>query len=200
MLCNTTAGAAVPDWSAGGWPDQFGAEVMGMSCGPTPDWDHDLGCPEGFGGFKAYCSFSTHFRSRMQLLVHACSWCWLQASIRATYKHASPASSSRTTIDFSLYFFLTTPTQGYAFVSCTGPFDGMACCFDDGTRFVAGMVATPLIQYYDATLDRTFLDSTLLPYLRGVADFYTSYAVQDKATGKYNLPWTCVRSSLRLPP
>ena len=52
----------------------------------------------------------------------------------------------------------------------------MACCFDDGTRFVAGMVATPLISYYDATLDANFLKETLLPYLRGVADFYTSYA------------------------
>ena len=79
--------AALPDWSHGGWPDQFGAEVMGMSCGPTPDWDHDFGCAPGFGGFK-----------------------------------------------------------GFAFVSCTGPFDGMACCFDDGTRFVAGMVATPLVR------------------------------------------------------
>ena len=27
--------AALPDWSHGGWPDQYGAEVMGMSCGPT---------------------------------------------------------------------------------------------------------------------------------------------------------------------
>jgi hypothetical protein len=30
--------AALRDWSHGGWPDQYGAEVMGMSCGPTPDW------------------------------------------------------------------------------------------------------------------------------------------------------------------
>ena len=29
----------------------FGAEVMGMSCGPTQDWDHDYGCAPGFGGF-----------------------------------------------------------------------------------------------------------------------------------------------------
>ena len=25
--------AALRDWSHGGWPDQYGAEVMGMSCG-----------------------------------------------------------------------------------------------------------------------------------------------------------------------
>jgi hypothetical protein len=79
--------ASNPVWSLGGWPDQLGAEVMGMSCGPTPDWDHDLGCPEGFGGFK-----------------------------------------------------------GVEFVACSGPFRGMECCFDDGERFVAGLVATPLIQ------------------------------------------------------
>ena len=50
----------------------------------------------------------------------------------------------------------------------------VACCFDDGTRFVAGLVATPLINYYEATLDQPFLTARLMPYLRGVADFYTS--------------------------
>ena len=79
--------------------------------------------------------------------------------------------------------------QGFAFVSCTGPFDGMACCFDDGTRFVAGMVATPLLSYYDATLDPAFLRETLVPYLKGVADFYTSYAVLNASTGIYDLPY-----------
>ncbi len=27
--------AALTDWSLGGWPDVFGAEIMGMSCGVT---------------------------------------------------------------------------------------------------------------------------------------------------------------------
>ena len=27
-------------------------QVAGMSCGPTPDWDHDFGCAKGFGGFR----------------------------------------------------------------------------------------------------------------------------------------------------
>ena len=40
--------------------------------------------------------------------------------------------------------------RGLAFVSCAGPFRGMECSFDDGTRFVAGLSATPLLQYYDA--------------------------------------------------
>ena len=78
-------------------------------------------------------------------------------------------------------------------IAGTGPFDGMACCFDDGTRFVAGMVATPLISYYDATLDAAFLNETLVPYLSGVADFYTSYAVLNPSTAKYDIPYTCAQ-------
>ena len=89
-------------------------------------------------------------------------------------------------------------------VSCAG----MACCFDDGTRFVAGLVATPLISYYDATLDAKFLKETLVPYLTGVADFYTSYVQQRNAsvaatagTGSggeeggvvYDIPFTCAQ-------
>lgn len=101
--------AASTAWAMGGWPDQYGAEVMGMSCGPTPDWDHGFGCEEGFGGF-----------------------------------------------------------DGVAFVSCCGPFRGMECSFDDGTRFVAGLAATPLLQYYDATQDRAFLLHRLLPFMEQV--------------------------------
>jgi hypothetical protein len=71
------------------------------------------------------------------------------------------------------------------------------------------MVATPLISYYDATLDANFLKDTLLPYLRGVADFYTSYAQPrntstsssaDNASGDfdgasvvYDIPYTCAQ-------
>ncbi|GAX82137.1 hypothetical protein CEUSTIGMA_g9565.t1 [Chlamydomonas eustigma] len=121
-------------WSLGGWPDQLGAEVMGMSCGPTPDWDHDYGCLPGFGGF-----------------------------------------------------------QGIAFVSCTGPFRGMECSFDDGTRFVAGLSATPMLMYYDATQDKTFLVERLLPYLKEVAAFYMSYATWDKKRGVFVLRFTCAQ-------
>ena len=96
-------------WAMGGWPDQYGAEVMGMSCGPTPDWDHGFGCEAGFGGF-----------------------------------------------------------DGVAFASCCGPFRGMECSFDDGTRFVAGLAATPLLQYYDATQDRAFLLHRLMPFIEQV--------------------------------
>lgn len=162
--------AALRDWSHGGWPDQYGAEVMGMSCGPTPDWDHDKGCAPGFGGFKGF------------------------AFVSCTGKRGKPAIFSCASRLFVSDYTRTRP----------GPFDGMACCFDDGTRFVAGMVATPLISYYDATLDHMFLKETLLPYLRGVADFYTSYSQPRNTSGSngsdnlgggvvYDIPFTCAQ-------
>jgi len=44
--------AALSDWSEGGRPDVFGAEVAGMGCGVLKDWDQESGCPQGFGGFQ----------------------------------------------------------------------------------------------------------------------------------------------------
>jgi len=101
--------------------------------------------------------------------------------------------------------------DGLAFVSCAGPFRGMECCFDDGTRFVAGLTATPLLSYFDGTQDAPFLEDVLAPYLREVASFYTSYAVAAAAaaaasgtgtgtgTGtadrRYDLPWTCAQET-----
>ena len=41
--------------------------------------------------------------------------------------------------------------KGMEMSSATGPFKGMQIYMDDGTRFVAGLAATPLIQYYDGT-------------------------------------------------
>ena len=61
----------------------------------------------------------------------------------------------------------------------------------DGTRFVAGLVATPLIQFYDATQNSSFLRTRLVPYLKDVAAFYSSYAVADASSGRYELPFTC---------
>ncbi|KAH8071300.1 hydrolase [Aureococcus anophagefferens] len=83
---------------------------------------------------------------------------------------------------------------GFAFVSCTGAFRGMECCFDDGTRFVAGLVATPMLSYYDGTRDEAFLEEQLVPYLRGVAEFYESYAVDG------HLPFTCAQETCNSDP
>ena len=106
--------AKLQDWSQGGWPDRLGASVMGMSCGPTKDWDHDYGCPKGFGGF-----------------------------------------------------------DGMAFVSCTGPFQSMECSFDDGTRFVAGLVVRSKSEKLRSQcLDTTF---TILVVIIVIIVFYSSF-------------------------
>ena len=70
----------------------------------------------------------------------------------------------------------------------------MECCFDDGTRFVAGLVATPMLSYYDGTRDEAFLKEELVPYLRGVAEFYESYAVDG------DLPFTCAQETCNSDP
>jgi hypothetical protein len=92
---------------------------------------------------------------------------------------------------------------GLALVSCAGPFWGMECGFDDGTRFAAGLAATPLLQYYDATQDPAFLAGRLLPLLAGVADFYAAFAVWNATSAALDLPWTCAQelcaSGLRPP-
>ena len=132
------ARAALPDWSPGGWTDDFGGEMSGMSCGQRgwDGWDLDAGCPKGFGGFK-----------------------------------------------------------GVEMPSATGPFVGMAVHMDDSERYVAGLTATPLIQYYEATRDATFLQQRLAPFLRDIADFYTSYSVPskllDETVEEVMLPYTC---------
>ena len=130
--------AALPDWSPGGWVDDFGGEMSGMSCGQRgwDGWDLDAGCPKGFGGFK-----------------------------------------------------------GVEMPAATGPFVGMAFHSDDSERYVAGLTATPLIQYYEATRDATFLQQQLAPFLRDIADFYTSYSVPsrtvEETVEEVMLPYTC---------
>ena len=132
------ARAALADWSEGGWVDVHGAEVAGMSCGPTSDWDRDYGCARGFGGFA-----------------------------------------------------------GIEMPSAPGPFAGMALFFDDGTRFSAGLAATPLVQRFDATRDGAFLRDVLYPYLVDVADFYASYLQcdGDARRGACYLPHTCAQET-----
>ena len=70
---------------------------------------------------------------------------------------------------------------------------------------MAGLVATPLVAYFDGTQDVLFLRDTLAPYLRSVADFYTSYAtphnnthhLHDHLTGdwSFDLLWTCAQET-----
>lgn len=75
---------------------------------------------------------------------------------------------------------------------------------DDGCRFVGGLIATNFVQYHDATRNETFLQERVMPLLRGISDFYVSYAVPSNssvfgpfgvrhgATGdEISLPFTC---------
>lgn len=104
-----------------------------MSCGPTPDWDHDFGCdPDQVWMMKRHEPGDKSSSSAYSATCHS-----LPRPLLLRY-FGSPQG-------FGGGF------RGLAFVSCAGPFRGMECSFDDGTRFVAALSATPLLQYYDAT-------------------------------------------------
>ena len=94
--------------------------------------------------------------------------------------------------------------KGLEFPSAMGPFEFQTFPLDNGDRFVGGLIATNLLQYFDATQDLTFLQSKLMPMLRGLADFYVSYAVPSNSTifgpfgvrhgapaSEMSLPFTC---------
>ena len=86
------------------------------------------------------------------------------------------------------------------------PFEHQTFPLDNGDRFVGGLIATNLVQYFDATQDASFLHEKLLPLLRGVADFYLSYAVSSASaifgpfgvrhgapSSERSLPFTCAQ-------
>lgn len=70
--------------------------------------------------------------------------------------------------------------------------DGRPAPTDLATRFVGGLVATPLIQYYEYTRNISVLNSTVYPIVRNNADFYTSYAMPYNSSMVY-LPFTCAQ-------
>lgn len=87
-----------------------------------------------------------------------------------------------------------------------GGYDGMECPssmaafpdiytgHDSSTRFVAALMATPYIEYYEFSLDRHFLESSAYPFVRNVAEFYASYAVHNASQpGRYDLLFTCAQ-------
>ena len=66
--------------------------------------------------------------------------------------------------------------DGIELPAAVGPFPGMAAPVDAALRFNAGLSTTMLVDYFDFTQDEVYFNETLLPWLAGVADFYTSYA------------------------
>ena len=87
-----------------------------------------------------------------------------------------------------------------------GGYDGMECPsgmaafpdiytgHDSSTRFVAGLMATPYIDYYEHSMDREFLAKSAYPFVRNVAEFYASYATKNTSeAGRYDLMYTCAQ-------
>lgn len=96
--------------------------------------------------------------------------------------------------------------KGLEFPSAMGPFEHQTFPLDNGNRFVGGLIATNLVQYFDATQDVAFLHGKLLPLLRGLAEFYLSYAVSSTSplfgpfgvrhgapASEMSLPFTCAQ-------
>ncbi len=86
-----------------------------------------------------------------------------------------------------------------------GAYEGLECpsamgfvaeltsAHDSSTRFVAALMTTPYIEYYEATMDQEFLRDQAFPWVAGSADFYASYARQNASSGKYDLLYTCAQ-------
>eukprot|EP00756_Hemistasia_phaeocysticola_P003612 Hpha_TRINITY_DN12336_c0_g1::TRINITY_DN12336_c0_g1_i1::g.156056::m.156056 len=85
--------------------------------------------------------------------------------------------------------------KGAAWTSTAFPLgDGRPDPSDYSTRFVGGLVATDLIQYYEYTQDRAVLESTVYPIVRDNAEFYISYVRPvdtSGASGEVYFPWSC---------
>jgi hypothetical protein len=90
--------------------------------------------------------------------------------------------------------------------SSMGGYDGMECPssmaafpdiytgHDSSVRFSAGLMATPYIDYFEHSMNLSFLETSAYPFIRNVAEFYASYAVPNaSAPGKYDLPYTCAQ-------
>jgi len=89
-----------------------------------------------------------------------------------------------------------------------GDYEGLECpsamgfvaeltsAHDSSTRFVAALMTTPYIEYYEATMDATFLREQAFPWVAGAADFYASYATHNASSGKFGaLPSTADSAS-----
>jgi hypothetical protein len=83
--------------------------------------------------------------------------------------------------------------DGFECPSAMGAFPEMTTGHDSSTRFVAALMSTPYIEYYEHSLNNSFLNSQAFPMVAGAADFYASYARADNITGVYNLLWTCAQ-------
>ncbi|GMI56611.1 hypothetical protein ScalyP_jg5565 [Parmales sp. scaly parma] len=77
--------------------------------------------------------------------------------------------------------------EGVEFSSSMGPFEGMQIYMDDGTRFVAGLAATPYIIHYESTFDRAFWHDQAFPIINAAEKFYFSYKEVETTGSEFRL-------------
>ena len=70
--------------------------------------------------------------------------------------------------------------------------DGRLADSDLQTRFIGGLLATNLIQYFEFTRNMSVLAETIYPFVRDNAMFYLSYSVKG-ADGKLLFPYSCAQ-------
>eukprot|EP00040_Diaphanoeca_grandis_P034835 m.217461 g.217461 ORF g.217461 m.217461 type:complete len:1044 (-) comp33236_c0_seq11:690-3821(-) len=85
--------------------------------------------------------------------------------------------------------------RGAAWPSTMFPLgDGRPAPTDLSTRFVGGLVATPLIQYFEYSRDLQMLKDVIYPVVRDNAEFYASFAIDD-GSGPITFPYTCAQEA-----
>ena len=84
--------------------------------------------------------------------------------------------------------------EGMECPSSMAAFPGIYTGHDASTRFVAALMSTPYIDYYEYSQDIVFLNKSAYPFVRNVAEFYASYAVKNSSEpGRYDLRYTCAQ-------
>jgi hyaluronoglucosaminidase len=83
--------------------------------------------------------------------------------------------------------------EGLECPSAMGFVAELTSAHDSSTRFVAALMTTPYIEYYEVTMDAVFLREHAFPWVEGSAEFYASYATKNASSGKYDLLYTCAQ-------
>lgn len=87
-------------------------------------------------------------------------------------------------------------TGGYtgAQMPCAmGPWSNMVQWKDNSVRFEGALMAVPFVDYYEHTLNTTFLKTQAYPFLREMAEFYASYLRRNPSTDQYGVPLACAQ-------
>ena len=74
--------------------------------------------------------------------------------------------------------------------------DGRLADSDLQTRFIGGLLATNLVQYFEYSRDLGVLAEIVYPFVRDVAEFFISYTVADASGGgKLLFPYSCAQEA-----